>query len=47
MDLKKIDQLLKRMERAADEIKETYPEFEWSYKINIEKTFSSVEKEKK
>jgi len=47
VDLKKVDQLLNRMSRAAEEIKEIIPEFEWSYKVNIEKTFSSVEKEKK
>lgn len=45
-DLKKMDQLLNRMGKAAEEIKEIDPNFEWSYKINIEKSFSSTEKKK-
>jgi len=46
VDLRKVDQLINRMKKAADEIKEILPEFEWSYKVNIEKVFSSSEKEK-
>lgn len=40
-DLKKIDQLLNRMKKAAEEIREILPEFEWSYTVNVQEYFSS------
>jgi len=38
VDLKKINNLINRMERAAEEIQSMVPDFEWSYKLIIQKS---------
>ena len=37
-DLRKIDLLIRRMERAADEIKVLVPNFEWTYQLTVSKS---------